>query len=42
MIAGKPKYKEKLIDKTLNESEEQFIFYNNQKEVKFQQQIESI
>jgi hypothetical protein len=40
MIAGKPKYKEKLIEKTLNESEEQFIFYNNQKEVKFQQQIE--
>jgi hypothetical protein len=40
MIGRKPKLKEALIEKNFNESDEQFIFYDNHKEKKFQQQIE--
>jgi hypothetical protein len=40
MIGRKPKLKEKLIEKNSNEADEQFIFFDFQKEKKFQQQIE--
>ena len=41
MISGRKKLKENLLDKnTLNNSDEQFIFYDTNKENKFQQQIE--
>lgn len=40
MLGGRSKIKDKLLEKNLNESDEQFIFYDYHKEKKFQQQIE--
>jgi hypothetical protein len=41
MLGGKQKMKESLIEKThSNDQEEEYIFYNNHQEKKFQQQIE--
>ena len=41
MLSGKPKLKEKLINRNLNESDaDQFIFFTNRKENKLLQQIE--